>query len=126
MILKDFSRALLEDLGAGYPTPGDEARPVLGLAVEEPAKGWLEEGEIAITAREELDEEFLREVGGAGAPAVVWRKGGEVPAEAAQRAAALGLGLFVVEPGVPLRRLFSVFSGAPRLVSLAYAGARSG
>jgi sugar diacid utilization regulator len=123
--LKDFSRALLEDLGADYPAPGDDARPVLGLAVEEPAKGWLEEGEIAITAREELDEEFLREVGGAGAPAVVWRKGGDVPAEATQRAAALGLGLFVLEPEVPLRRLFTLFSGGDGLLLHSHGAGRT-
>jgi hypothetical protein len=99
MILKEFSRILVEELDARRLASGDASRPVRGLAVEEPAVGWLEKDEVAITSRETLDEGFLKSAAEAGAPAIVWRTGGEPVPEVAQLAAALGLGLFVVPPG---------------------------
>src|SRR3712207_2833502 len=116
MILKEFSQMLVEELGAHRLVPGDAARPVRGLAVEEPTRGWLEKDEVAVTSRERLEDEFLRSVGETGSPAVLWRRDGEPPPEAAERAAALGLGLFLVSPQVPLRRLLSVFSGGDGLL----------
>src|SRR5918999_704787 len=111
MILKEFSRMLVEELGARRLVPGDATRPVRGLAVEEPTEGWLEKDEVAVTSREDLDGGFLRSVRESGSPAVVWRKEAESSPEIEERAAELGLGLFIVSPEVPLRRLHAVFSG---------------
>src|SRR5918911_750317 len=101
MILKELSRILAEELSASPLVPGDATRPVRGLAVEEPAKGWLEKDEVAITIRERLDDGFLRVVVEAGSPAVVWRREGEPPSEVTEKAAALGLGLILISPEVP-------------------------
>jgi sugar diacid utilization regulator len=125
MILKEFSRMLAEELGARRLVPGDTARPVRGLAVEEPTEGWLEKDEVAVTSREELVFEFLRSVREAGSPAILWRKDGEVPPEAAERATELGLGLFMVSSEVPLRRLLSVFSGGDGLLLLSHGVGRA-
>src|SRR5215210_2326104 len=100
LILKDFSRILLEELEADCPLPGDAARRVRGLAVDEPIKGWISPNEVAVTSRDTLDEEFLEGVAGAGSPAVVWRLEGGAQPEAVERAAALGLGLFLLAPEV--------------------------
>ena len=75
VILKDFSRILLEELGADCPLPGDATRRVRGLAVDEPVKGWVSADEVAVTDREKLDEDFLKAVASAGSPAVVLRVG---------------------------------------------------
>ena len=83
-------------MDADCPLPGDAARQVRGLAVDEPVKGWISADEVAVTARETLDEDFMQEVASIGSPAVVWRLEGEVPAESVGRAAALGVGLFVL------------------------------
>src|SRR5215218_7651149 len=123
MILKEFSRILVEELGALRLAPGDPARPVRGLAVEEPTKGWLAPDEVAITSRERLDDGFLRSVSETGSPAVVWRTGGEPP-EVEEIVAELGLGLFIVSPEVPLRRLLSVFSGGDGLLLLSHGAGR--
>jgi sugar diacid utilization regulator len=125
MILKEFSRMLAEELGARRLVPGDAARPVRGLAVEESTEGWLEKDEVAVTSREKLEDEFLRSVREAGSPAVLWRKDGEVPPEAAERATEFGLGLFIVSPEVPLRRLLSVFSGGDGLLLLSHGVGRA-
>src|SRR4028118_268827 len=79
VILKDFSRILLEELGADCPLPGDAARQVRGIGVDEAVKGWISSDEAAVTAREWLDEEFLEATSSAGSPAVVWGTEGEVP-----------------------------------------------
>jgi hypothetical protein len=50
VILKDFSRVLLEELGADCPLPGDPSRTVSGVAVDEALKGWLGEHEAAVTS----------------------------------------------------------------------------
>ena len=125
MILKEFIRILVDDLGARCLVPGDASRAVRGVAVEEPAKGWLEEDEVTVTSREKLDDGFLEAVGEAGSPAVVWRKNGEPSAEAAERAAAFGLGLVEIPPEVPLRRLHALFSGDDGLLLLSHGASRT-
>ncbi|HEY6713091.1 MAG TPA: hypothetical protein VI055_12580, partial [Rubrobacter sp.] len=74
VILKDFSLILLQELDADCPLPGDAARQVRGLAVDEPVKGWISSDEVAVTARETLDEDFVQGVVSAGSPAIVWRR----------------------------------------------------
>ena len=125
MILKDFSLILLEELEADCPVLGEATRQVRGLAVDEPVKGWISQDEAAVTARETLDEDFMRGVAAAGSPAVVWRLEGEAPTESVERAAALGLGLFVLAPEVPLRRLFEIFSQDDGLLLLSHGAGRT-
>ena len=125
MILKDFSLILLQELDADCPLPGDATRRVRGLAVDEPVKGWISADEVAVTARETLDEDFMQEVASIGSPAVVWRLEGEAPAESVGRAAALGVGLFVLAPEVPLRRLFEIFSQDDGLLLLSHGAGRT-
>jgi sugar diacid utilization regulator len=125
MILKELSRILVEELGARPVAPGDAARPVHGLAVEEPAKGWLEKDDVAVTSREDLDSAFLRDVRELGSPAVVWRSDAQPSPEIEERAAELGLGLFVVSAEVPLRRLLSIFSGGDGLLVLSHGVGRT-
>ena len=120
VILKDFSRILLEELEADCPLPGDATRRVRGLAVDEPLKDWLSADEVAVTDRETLDEDFLKTVASAGSPAVVLRGRDGIEPEAVERAAALGLGLFLLAPDVPLRRLFGVFSQDDGLLLLSH------
>ena len=125
MILKDFSLILLQELDADCPLPGDATRQVRGLAVDEPVKGWISADEVAVTARESLDEDFLQAVASIGSPAVVWRLEGEAPAESVERAAGLGFGLFVLSPDVPLRRLFEIFSPGDGLLLLSHGAGRT-
>ena len=125
MILKEFSQILAEELGARRPAPGDASRPVRGLSVEEPADGWLGPNEVAVTSRETLDEGFLKGLGENGSPGVVWRSGAEPSPEAVELARALGLGLFVVPPEVPLRRLFSLISGGEGLLRISHGTGRA-
>ena len=124
MILKDFARILMEDLGADCPLPGDGSREVKGIAVEEPIKGWLESGEAAVTIREDPDEDFVETVAQAGAPAIVWRSSGEFPAAVVKRATALEVGLYALPPEVPLRRLTAMFSGESGLLLLSHSAGR--
>ena len=125
MILKDFSLILLQELDADCPLPGDAARQVRGLAVDEPIKGWISADEVAVTARQTLDEDFMQEVASIGSPAVVWRQEGAAPAESVGRAAELGVGLFVLTPDVPLRRLFEIFSQNDGLLLLSHGAGRT-
>jgi sugar diacid utilization regulator len=125
VILKDFSRILLEELDADCPLPGEATRQVRGLAVDEPVKGWISEGEVAVTARETLEEDFIEGLASTGSPAVIWRLEGEAHPEAVERAAALGLGLFVLAPEVPLRRLFEIFSNDDGLLLLSHGAGRT-
>jgi sugar diacid utilization regulator len=124
VILKDFSRILLEELEADCPLPGDATRRVRGLAVDEPVKGWISPDEVAVTDRETLDEDFMKTVASAGSPAIVWRGLDDVEAEAVERAAALGLGLFLLAPDVPLKRLFEIFSQDDGLLLLSHSAGR--
>jgi sugar diacid utilization regulator len=125
VILKDFSLILLQELDADCPLPGDAARQVRGLAVDEPVKGWISADEVAVTARQTLDEDFMQEVASIGSPAVVWRQEGEAPAESVGRVAELGVGLFVLTPDVPLRRLFEIFSQDDGLLLLSHGAGRT-
>jgi sugar diacid utilization regulator len=125
VILKDFSLILLQELDADCPLPGDATRQVRGLAVDEPVKGWISADEVAVTARESLDEDFLQGVASIGSPAVIWRLEGEAPEESVGRAATLGVGLFVLTPDVPLRRLFEIFSQDDGLLLLSHGAART-
>jgi hypothetical protein len=125
VILKDFSLILLEELEADCPLPGDATRRVRGLAVDEPIKGWISRDEVAVTARETLDEDFLEGVASAGSPAIVWRLEGGAQPEAVERADALGLGLFLLAPEVPLRRLFEFFSQDDGLLLLSHGAGRA-
>jgi sugar diacid utilization regulator len=125
VILKDFSLILLQELDADCPLPGDASRQVRGLAVDEPLKGWISSDEVAVTARETLDEDFVRGVASAGSPAIVWRREGEAPAESIGRAAELGVGLFVLAPEVPLRRLMEIFGGDDGLLLLSHRAGRT-
>lgn len=125
MILRDFARVLLEELGADCPVPGDGARPVRGVAVEEPIKAWISEGEIAVSARDALDHEFLRGVQESGAPALIWRSDIPPDPRAVERAAALGLGLFVLPTDVPLRRITSISSAGDGLLLKSHGAVRA-
>jgi sugar diacid utilization regulator len=125
MILKEFSQTVVDELGARRLAPGEAYRPVRGLAIEEAAEGWLATDEIAVTSRETLGDGFLKGAAEAGSPAVVWRGGGELAPETAELAATLGLGLFVVPPEVPLRRLLSVLTGGEGLLLLSHGAGRT-
>jgi sugar diacid utilization regulator len=125
VILKDFSLILLEELDANCPLPGDPSRQVRGLAVDEPVKGWISPDEVAITARESLDEDFLQGIVATGSPAIIWRREGDAPADSVERAAELGVGLFVLTPEVPLRRLFGIFSQDDGLLLLSHGAGRT-
>ena len=125
VILKDFSLILLEELDADCPLPGDPSRQVRGLAVDEPVKGWISPDEVAITARESLEEDFLQGIASAGSPAMIWRREGDAPAESVERTAELGIGLFVLTPEVPLRRLFGIFSQDDGLLLLSHGAGRT-
>jgi sugar diacid utilization regulator len=124
VILKDFSLILLQELDADCLLPGDATRQVRGLAVDEAVKGWISADEVAVTARESLDEDFLQGIASLGSPAVVWRLEGEAPAESVGRAAAHGVGLFVLTPDVPLRQLFEIFSQDDGLLLLSHGAGR--
>ncbi|MDP8940835.1 MAG: helix-turn-helix domain-containing protein [Actinomycetota bacterium] len=119
MILRDFSQILTEDLGARYPLKGDESRAVSGLAVDEGAEGangWLEPGEIVVSARKKLDDEFLNHAQKAGAPALIWRTNADLEEDTAKLVRKLDIGFFTLTPSVPLKRLFSVFSTGDELL----------
>jgi sugar diacid utilization regulator len=125
VILKDFSRILLEELQADCPLPGDATRRVRGLAIDEPVKAWISPDEVAVTARETLDEDFMRSVASAGSPAIVWRLEGEAQPGVVERADALGLALFLLGPEIPLGRLFDVFSHDDGLLLLSHRAGRA-
>ena len=125
VILKDFSRILLEELEADCPLPGDATSRVRGLAIDEPVKGWVSPDEVTVTDRETLDEEFMKAVSSAGSPAIVWRRESAARSEVVERSAALGLGLFLLAPDVPLGRLFEVFSQDDGLLLLSHGAGRA-
>ncbi len=125
VILKDFSRILLEELEADRPLPGDADRQVLGLAIDEPVKGWISRDEVAVTARETLDDDFMKGLVSAGSPAIIWRREGEAQPGAVERTAAHGLGLFLLSPEVPVKRLFEIFGGDDGLLLLSHGAGRA-
>jgi sugar diacid utilization regulator len=125
VILKDFTRILLEELEADCPLRGDATRRVRGLAIDEPIKGWISPDEAAVTDRETLDEDFMKAVSSAGSPAIIWRREDGAQPEAVELADKLGLGLFVLSPGVPLGRLFGVFSQGDGLLLLSHGAGRA-
>ncbi|MBA2377874.1 MAG: helix-turn-helix domain-containing protein [Rubrobacter sp.] len=121
----DFSRLMREDLGAEILAPGGGTGDVSGIAIEEDGvEGWLHPGEAAVTSRAKLDDSFLKAVKEGGSPAVVWRSKGELDAGASELAASLGVAVFRVSPGVPLREIFSIFSGGNELLLLSHAASR--
>ncbi len=119
----DFARLLREELGAELLAPG-EARDVSGVAIEEDVDGWLHPGEAAVTSRSKLDDAFLKTVAEGGSPAIVWRSGGDPGPGASELAASLGVAVFRISPGVPLREIFSIFSGGNELLLLSHATSR--
>ena len=125
MILKDFARILVDDLGASCPLSGDGSREVRGIAVEEPLEGWLEPDEAVVTNRKALDEDFVKEISNVGAPVIVWRGSGDVPGAVTKRASTLGIGLYTLPPDVPLRRLTAMFSGESGLLLLSHGAGRA-
>src|SRR5919199_2735969 len=110
MTLKELFNILIKELGARRLAPGEPGRPVKGLSVDEETEGWLGPDEIAVTDRKILDPRFLAAVAEGGAPAVVWRVEHEPPAEGAEHAQELGLGLLALPPNVPTRKLLSLFT----------------
>ncbi len=116
MILKELSRILIEDFGATCPAPGDGGRPVQGLAVEEGMKGWIESGEVGVTSGGSLAPDLLESLKEAGAPALLWRTEVEAPDGVVDRARELGLGLFLLPRKLPLKKLFSIFTGGQELL----------
>lgn len=123
--LPDFARLLAGEARAECLSAGDPGRRVLGISVEEPVEGWLGPDEAAVTDRAELDASFLKSLAGSGCPAVVWRAPPErTPGEAPQLAAGLGLALFRVSPGVPLRRVLGALSDGEGLLRLSHRAVR--
>ncbi len=110
MTLEEFTRTLVEEFGARCLVEGDGERVVLGLALEETAEGWLAHDEVAVSGREAPDGKFLKTLLTAGSPGLVLRVE-DAPPGSVELARELGLGLFLVSPTVPLRRLLSIFSG---------------
>lgn len=124
MIFEEFSRVLVEELGAKCPVPGKSTRAVRGLAPEETSDGWLESDEIAVTGREELDGNFLSRIGETGSPGLVWRTSDEPPEEVMSQAKELGIGVILLPPDVPLRKLFEIFSRSNELLLRSHGAAR--
>ena len=115
MTLEELFDTLIGELKGRRVVPGDTSRTVRGIAPEDEAGGWLGKDEVVVTARETLDEGFLDEVAEGGAPGVVWRTKSEPPAETVRRFEGKGLGLAVLPPGVPLRRVVSLFGEDPKV-----------
>jgi sugar diacid utilization regulator len=131
LILGEFTRALVEEAGARRVLAGDARCRVRGLAVDESPSpesgpdGWVEQGEIAVTARGSLEEAFLQGLKDAGCPALVWRTAEEPGEETQELVGRLGLGLMTVSPKIPLRRMFSLFSETSRLLLHSHSSART-
>ena len=110
MTLEELTKTLVEKFGARCLAAGDGEREVRGLALEETADGWLERDEVAVSERALPDGKFLKTLLAAGSPGLVLRSEEEPPGSA-ELARDLGLGLFLVSPTVPLRKLHAIFSG---------------
>lgn len=107
MNLRDLSRALIEELEARHPVPGDSRAKFSGLAVDDGSAGWLDKHEVPITARQTLDHEFLEEIRRSEAPAIVWRSDSQPAAGVVEELTAAGTGLFVVPTRYPTGRIYS-------------------
>ena len=123
MLLKDFHRILMDEFDAGCPVEGDGERAASGLAVDEETDGWIEAGEIAVSRRS-LDDEFLKTVQGAGAPALVWRSEERPDDNVTELARKLNIGLFTISPGIPIKKLYAAFSGRNDLLLHSHAVSR--
>ena len=110
MTLEELTRTLTGEFGVRCLVEGDGGREVRGLALEEAAEGWLEPDEVAVSGREAPDAKFLKALLAAGSPGLVLRIEDATP-ESVELARELGLGLSVVSPAVPFRRLHAIFSG---------------
>lgn len=108
MTLEEFFDTLIGELKGRLLVPGDASRTVAGIALEDTAEGWLGPDEVVVTARETLDEGFLDDVVEGGTPAVVWRTKTEPAAGTLRRVEGKGIGLAILPPGVPLRRVVSL------------------
>lgn len=120
----DFSRLMTEELGARLLVSGEGERDVSGIAIEEDIEGWLNPDEAAVTSRKQLDEAFLKRISEAGSPAVVWRSGEDTDPEVLELAKKLNVAILRVAPEVPLREIFSIFSGGNELLLLSHAASR--
>ena len=110
MFLKDFNRILDNGFEVVRPVEGAGERVVTGFSLDEGTDGWLEAGEVAVSRRRSLDDEFLKEVQGAGSPAILWLTDEQPGGNTTELARKLGLGLFTMSPGVPVKKLFAAFS----------------
>ena len=109
MTLEEFFDTLIGELKGRRVVPGDASKVVRGITQEDDAEGWLGPGEVVVTARETLDEGFLDDIAEGGTPAVAWRTKVEPSAETIRRIEGKGIGLAVLPPVVPLRRVVSIF-----------------
>jgi hypothetical protein len=81
--LGELAQVLTERCGASYTVIGDPLRPVRGVGVDEQVvnSDWVAQDEVAVTAREYLEPEFLRRLWELGVAALIWRTDGEFPPE---------------------------------------------
>ncbi len=110
MTLEELFDNLVGELKGRRVAQGDPARAVRGIAPEDDTGDWLGDGEVVVTAREFLDDGFLEDIVEGGAPAVVWRTKAEPTTETVRRVEGKGIGLAILPPGVPLRRVTSLFT----------------
>ena len=116
----------MDQFDAECSAAGDAERAVSGLAVDEAgseADGWIEAGDVVVSRRP-LDDEFLKAVQAAGAPALVWRSEEKPDANVTELARKLNLGLFTLSPGVPIKKLYAAFSGRDDLLLHSHAVSR--
>ena len=108
MTLEEFFDNLVGELKGRRLAQGEASRVIRGIAAEDDAEGWLGPGEVVVTARETLDDGFLDDVVEGGAPAVVWRTKAEPSTETVRKVEGKRMGLAILPPGVPLRRVVSL------------------
>ena len=109
MTLEELFDTLVGELKGRRVVPGDASGVVRGIAPEDEAEGWLGKGEVIVTDRETLDDGFLDDAIEGGAIAMVWRTKAEPRADTIRSIEGRGLGLAILPPGVPLRRVASLF-----------------
>ncbi len=117
MTLEEFFATLVGELKGRRVAQGDPARTVRGITLEDDTEGWLGTDEVVVTARDTLDEGFLDDILGRGAPAVVWRAKAEPTEETVARVEGKGVGLAILPQGVPLRRVLSLVAQESKAVS---------